>query len=112
VSRASSNGFRTVTPWDAIAHASRVESAARRWEIAHRGFGDAWYRLGWSEGATATSALQAWIEDDGRTILRGTYGVRSPSGPGWQLFRVDQSGTVYPSDVRVKGELEAADGSG
>jgi hypothetical protein len=112
VSRVSSNGFRAVAPWDAIAHASRVEGAARRWEVAHRGFGDAWYRLGWSEGPTPTSALQAWIEDGGWTILRGTYGVRSPSEADWQPFRVDQSGAVYPAARSIEDKREAANGSG
>lgn len=99
-------------PWEAIAEASRVESAARRWEIAHRGFGDAWYRLGWGEGPTATSALQGWIEDEGWTILRGTYGVRSPREADWQPFRVDQSGAVYPADPSIEAERKGANGSG
>ena len=97
---------------DARADASRVESAARHWEIAHRGFGDAWYRLGWSEGSSAESALQAWVEDDGRTVLRGTYGVRLPNEGDWQLFRIDQSGAVRPSEPSVDGEPRAGEGSG
>src|SRR5436305_1673180 len=95
---ASSNPWRAVTSSDARADASRVESAARHWEIAHKGFGDAWYRLGWSEGSTAASSLRAWVEDGGRTALRGTYGVPSPGEVDWELFRVDESGAVHPAD--------------
>lgn len=97
---------------DARADASRVESAASHWEIAHRGFGDAWYRLGWSEGSSAESALQAWVEDEVRMALSGTYGVRSPGGVDWQRFRVDRSGAVYPADPYAEDELEAGEGSG
>jgi hypothetical protein len=99
-------------PWDAIADAGRVESGARRWEIAHRGFADTWYRVGWSEGPTATSALQAWIEDEGWTMLRGTCGVRSPSEADWQPFRVDQSGAVSPAGLSIEAGHRGANGSG
>jgi hypothetical protein len=98
-------------PSDARADASRVESAARHWEIAHRGFGDAWYRLGWSEGSSAESALRAWVEDEVRMALSGTYGVRSPSEVDWQRFRVDRSGAVYPANPSAEDELEAGEGS-
>jgi hypothetical protein len=89
-----------------------VENAARHWEIAHRGFGDAWYRLGWSEGSSAASALQAWVEDEVRMGLSGTYGVRSPGEVDWELFRVDESGAVYAADPIPEDELEEAEGSG
>ena len=112
MARVSSNSWRAVTASDAGADASGVESAARHWEIAYRGFGDAWYRLGWSEGTSAASALQAWVEDDGRTVLRGTYGVRLPNEGDWQLFRIDQSGAVRPSEPSVDGEPRAGEGSG
>ena len=96
----------------AASDASRVKGAATHWEIAHRGFGDAWYRLGWSEGSTAESALQAWVEDEGCAVLRGTYGVRSPGEDAWRLFRVDQGGAIHASDPGAEGDLEAAEGSG
>lgn len=97
---------------DARADASCVESAARHWEIAHRGFGDAWYRLGWSEGSTTASALQAWVEDEAHMTLRGTYGLRSPGEVDWEVFRVDRSGAVYPADPSAEDELEAGERSG
>jgi hypothetical protein len=88
-----------------------VENGARHWEIAYRGFGDAWYRLGWSEGKSASSALQAWVEDDAHAVLRGTYGVRLPGEPEWQLYRIDPRGTVHPSEPGLDHEPSAGESS-
>jgi hypothetical protein len=92
--RVSSNPFRVITAAD--------------WEIAYRGFGGAWYRLGWRKGPTAASALRAWVEDEGR--LCETYGVRSPGEVDWKPFLVDRDWAVYPADSSVKDELKAAAG--
>jgi hypothetical protein len=43
--RASSDPWRAVTGADGGADDSGVESAAGHWEIAYRGFGEAWSRL-------------------------------------------------------------------
>jgi hypothetical protein len=82
--------------------ASRVKAPSKYWEIVHQGFGDGWYRLGMSEGPTLTGALQSWVEEEGRQILPGAYGVRSPDEVAWKPFRVDQSGTIYPIDPTPK----------
>ena len=81
---------------------------AADWEIAYQGFGGAWYRLGWSKGETAASALRAWVEDEGRR--RETYGVRSPGEVEWEPFLVDPAGAVYPTVSSVEDELRATAG--
>jgi hypothetical protein len=81
---------------------------AADWEIAYQGFGGAWYRLGWSKGETAASALRAWVEEKGRRCK--TYGVRSPGEVEWEPFLVDRGGAVDPADSSVKDELRAAAG--
>ena len=92
--------------------ASHVEAPSKCWEIAHQGFGNGWYRLGLSEGPTFTGALQSWVEEEGRQVLPGAYGVRSPDEVAWKPFRVDQSGTVYPIDPSAEDDLTAAEHSG
>jgi hypothetical protein len=105
--RASSNRPPAVTASRRRADGSGVENGARHWEIAYRGFGDAWYRLGWSEGKSAESALQSWVEDGAHAVLRGTYGVRLPGESEWQLFRIDPSGAVYPGEPGLDHEPSA-----
>ena len=107
MARASSDPWRAVTTPDGGADDRGMESVARHWEIAYRGFGEAWYRLGWSEGRTAASALRAWIEEGAR--MRGTYGLRSASDGEWEPFLVDRGGAVYPAASSVKDELDAGE---
>jgi hypothetical protein len=111
VARASSKAPPPVTASRAAADGSGVEGAARHWEIAYRGFGDAWYRLGWSEGTSAASALSAWVEAEGRRVLRGTYGVRLPGEADWELYRIDPSGAVHRSEPGFDDEPSAGAGS-
>jgi hypothetical protein len=111
VARASSEPASQVTAFRAAADGSGVENGARHWEIAYRGFGDAWYRLGWSEGKSAESALRAWVEDGAHAVLRGTYGVRLPGESEWQLFRIDPTGAVHPSEPGFDHEPSAGEGS-
>ena len=73
-----------------------VRSPQNKWEIAHQGFGEGWYRLGTSEGPTPSSALESWTRDR-RHLRPGTYGVRSSGERAWQPFRVDASGVHGPS---------------
>jgi hypothetical protein len=100
-----------VRAWGVLADARRVESCARHWEIAYRGFGHAWYRLGWSEGQTAVTALQAWIDERGRRVPRGTFGLRSATGDDWEVFRVDPRGAVSMADRSLEDEWEASEDS-
>ena len=88
------------------ADASAVESGpATHWEIAYRGFGDCWYRVGVSEGRTPASALKAWL-DAGRAVRAGTHGVRLPNEVEWQPFRVSANGDVSPVDRSGEDDVE------
>ena len=74
------------------------------WQIAERGFGDGWYRIGSSEGSEPAATLKSWLEKSAGHPSPGTYGVRAPGHEKWQPFRVDASGTVHEA-VPECGEI-------
>ena len=94
-------------PWREAAARADTSPAAKRWEIAQRGFGDAWYRLGTSRGRTPVAALKSWVDAE-RSARPGIYGVRSPNAVVWQPFRVGQSGTVGWIDPSAEDDTYAA----
>jgi hypothetical protein len=84
-----------------------VSSAINQWEIAERGFGDGWYRIGKCEASKPRSALESWLE--GRIRRPGVYGVRSSREAAWQPFRLDASGALHEHRVNETAEGHRVD---